>query len=406
VNRHDASDKAKVVEPPGAGASASAIGSSGLLGIDGLVPPPRGVRSRVAHVAIVATEAGGALGLSIERAFEALGRQVSFIPYADWLPNIDSLGGANILNRSLAGVGRPVAEMRLVAAIARAKPDLVLLVKCDDLHMAAYAAIRRAVAAPIAAFHPDDPWNIGTTLRPGAAHRRALLQVRAVDAMLLWSRPLAERAMREGAQRVFHFPFACDPDLHPRLTDISADERAELSAPITFIGTWDDEREQVLAAVLEAGLPLAIWGPDAWQHRAKNAKVKAAYRGRPLFGREHAVAVGTSDLVLHVLKRQNKEATSMRTFEIPSMGGCMVHERSEEAAVVFPPGVASIDFASKDELVLVCRRWLDDPQGRRAIADEGHARARRHTYREWVTRLMDKVAHLVPDQTGAPPTTP
>ncbi|MCC6622466.1 MAG: glycosyltransferase [Deltaproteobacteria bacterium] len=402
MNRHDASDKAKTVEPPGTGA----VGASGLLGIDGLVAPPRGVRSRVAHVAIVATEAGGALGLSLERAFESLGRQVSFIPYADWLPSIDGLRGANILNRSLAGVGRPVAEMRLVAAVARAKPDLVLLVKCDDLHMAAYAAIRRAVTCPIAAFHPDDPWNIGTTLRPGAAHRRALLQVRAVDAMLLWSRPLVERAMREGAQRVFHFPFACDPDLHPRLTDISAEERAELGAPITFIGAWDDEREQVLGAVLDAGMPLAIWGPDAWTHRVKHPKVKAAYRGRPLFGREHAAAVGASDLVLHVLKRQNKDATSMRTFEIPSMGGCMVHERSAEAGFVFPPGVAALDFGSKEELVEVCRRALADPTARRAIADEGFHRARRHTYKEWVTRLMDKVAHLVPDPTGAPPTTP
>jgi len=397
MNREDGDDVAKTVEPPGA----SFQGSSGLLGIDGLVAPPRGARSRVAHVAIVATEAAGALGLSIERAFEALGRQVTFVPYADWLPSIDVMKGANLLNRSLAGVGRPVAEMRLVAAISRAKPDIILLVKCDDLHLAAYTAIRRAVSCPIVAFHPDDPWNTGTTLRPGAAHRRAVLQVRAVDAMLLWSKALVEKAIQQGAQRAFHFAFACDPELHPRLEDVSEEERRELGSPITFIGTWDDEREQHLAAVVEAGLPLAIWGPEQWQTRCKNARVKAAYRGRPLFGREHAAAVAASDIVVHVLKRQNKGATSMRTFEIPSMGGFMLHERAGEAGLVFPAGEAAADFGSKEELVAACRHWLARPDERRAIAEEGHRRARRHTYREWATRLMDKVAHLVPEATGA-----
>lgn len=378
----------KTVEPDRTGSK------SGLL--------PRGARSRIAHVAIVATEVAGALGLSIERAFEAHGRQVTFIPYADWLPTQDGSGGMNLLSRGIAGVGRPVAEMRLVAALGKAKPDLVLLVKCDDLHLAAYTAIRRAVSCPLVAFHPDDPWNIGTTLRPGSAHRRATLQVRTVDVMLLWSRALVERAQHEGAQRVFYFPFACDPELHGPVTDLQPDEKKDLGSPITFIGSWDDEREQALAAIVDAGLPLAIWGPDQWTTRVRNPKVKAAWRGRPLFGREHAAAVAGSDVVLNVLRRQNKNATSMRTFEIPCMGGFMLHERSIELGQYFPVGEACDDFGSKDELVAKCRYWLADPAGRKRIAEAGRERAHNHTYREWTARLMDRVAHLVPDQPPVP----
>ncbi|MFO0745647.1 MAG: glycosyltransferase [Myxococcota bacterium] len=386
MHRSDVVDK--TVEPGGPSQE------SGLL--------PRGARSRIGHVAIIATEVAGALGLSIERAFESLGRQVTFIPYADWLPTIDGQRGMNIISRGIAGVGRPVAEMRLVAALGKAKPDLVLLVKCDDLHLAAYAALRRTVSCPIVAFHPDDPWNIGTTLRPGSAHRRATLQVRTVDVMLLWSRALVDRALNEGAQRVFYFPFACDPDLHGAVTDLSAEERRELGAPITFIGSWEDEREMWLGAIADAGLPLAIWGPDQWQTRVKHPKVKAAYRGRPLFGREHAAAIAASDVNLSILRRQNKNATSMRTFEIPCMGGFMLHERSLELPQFFRPGEACDDFVTKDELVEKCRRWLEDEPGRKAVAAEGLRRANMFTYREWVTKLMDRVAHLVPDQPPVP----
>ena len=366
---------------------------------------PRGMRSRVRHVAIIATEQAGAIGLSLERAFEALGRQVTFVPYQDWLPNADALGGLSILTRGIAGVGRPVAEVRLVSALQRAKPDLALLVKCDDLHLAAYTALRRAMSCPIVAFHPDDPWNVGTTLKPGSAHRRALLQLRTVDAMLLWSRVLVEKAQQHGAQRVFHFPFACDPELHPKVDELTGEERKAFGSPITFIGRWDDEREALLGAICDAALPLAIWGPEQWQTRVKNPKVKAAYRGRALTGREHGAAIAASDVVVHVLRRANKHATSMRTFEIPSMGGFMLHEKSDELGTFFPIGQACDDFGSKDELVHKCRKWLADVDGRKAIAAEGHRRAREHTYEAWATRLMDRVSHLVPDPDPQPAAT-
>ena len=52
--REEGDDKTKTVEPPGAGA----IGSSGLLGIDGLVPPPRRRRNYPNAVPLSAPSAG------------------------------------------------------------------------------------------------------------------------------------------------------------------------------------------------------------------------------------------------------------------------------------------------------------------------------------------------------------
>jgi len=357
--------------------------------------PPRaleGPAAKLAHICIVSSGAEGGMGVSVKRGFEALGRRVSYVPYIDWLPTLGSASfrGSGLINRSMALVTRPAIEVRLVALIGKIRPDLVLFIKCDDLHGTAYTAIRRVTSAPLIAYHPDDPWNQATAFRRGSSHHRAGVQIRQVDAMFLWSRALVQRAAVEGAQRAFYLPFACDPELHPVASALTAEETAQLGADVAFIGNWDAEREAWLAPVVEAGIDLAIWGAEYWRDRCKHPGLKQAWRGRPLFGSEQAKAALASKILVNVLRKQNKGACNMRTFEIPCTGGFMLHERSSEAAAFFPPDVACGDFGSSDELIAGIRRWLADPEGRARVAAEGHRRALAWTYREWAGKLLER----------------
>lgn len=356
-------------------------------------PPPHMTAARLAHVCIISSGAEGAMGLSVQRGFEALGRRVTYIPYVDWLPTLRGLRfrGAGLLGRGLAGLSRPAVELRLVATLARTKPDLVLFVKCDDLHAATYAAIRRALPrVPLLAFHPDDPWNQAGLTRRGPSHARADVQLRMVDAVFLWSRPLVQRATAEGARRAFYLPFACDPALHPMVDALGDDERATFGAAVTFVGNWDEEREAWLLPVAEAGFDLAIWGTDYWKGRCRHEALRKAWRGRPLYGIEQAKAARATKVMINVLRKQNKGACNMRTFEIPCTGAFMLHERSPEAAAFFPPEVACGDFGTPEELVTALGRWLADPEGRARVAAEGHRRALAWTYREWAARMLER----------------
>lgn len=354
---------------------------------------PVGPAPRLRHICIVSSGAEGALGLSVQRGFEALGREVTYLPYLDWLPALRgaSFRGSGLISRGLRTVARPAVEVRLVSALARVRPDLVLFVKCDDLHGPTYLAIRRAVGgAPLLAYHPDDPWNQRGLVRRGPAHARADVQLRQVDAVFLWSRPLVQRATSEGARRAFYLPFACDPALHPQVEALTDDERATLSADVTFIGNWDEEREAWLAPVADAGIDLAIWGNAYWKNRCRHEGLIRAWRGRPLYGIEQAKAARASKILINVLRKQNKGACNMRTFEIPCTGAFMLHERSGEAAAFFPPDVACGDFGTPEELVAAIGRWLPDAEGRARIAAEGHRRALAWTYREWAWRLLER----------------
>lgn len=366
-------------------------------------PPSLTGYANAPHIALVSTAANGALGHAVQRALLALGCKVSWIPYPDW--KMTSPGwtfrGAGAINRALLAASRPVAEARLIAELVRVKPEAVLILKCDDLHLATWTALTRVIQVPIAVFHPDDPWNRGTALQPGPAHPRAEIAMAHADRYFLWSHALVERAKKQ-TRRAVYLPFACDPEDHARVT-LTPEEEARFASEVVFIGNWDEKREAWLAPLAEAKLGLQIWGTPYWGTRAQSAAVRACYRGATLYGREQSVAIAASKIAINILRVQNKGATNMRTFELPCMGAFMLHERSPEAAAFFPPGIAMSDFGSPDELVTRVAEWLQAPASlRRQIADEGHRRALQWTYRDWCEQILIELGLLPEGPTGEP----
>lgn len=370
---------------------------------------PRTAPKAPIHVALVALDRALSGGNSMRDGFEAAGARCTIVPYPNWFPDLHShrVRGSGLATRLAGDAVRPLAEARLVATLARLRPDVVVFVKCDDLHGAVYAAIRRLLGVPMVGYHPDDPFNTGRgPLRLGPAHRRARLQLRAVDLVISWSPEVLRRAEALGARHTRYLPFAADPVVHPRVPVSDAD-RARYGADVTFVGNWDPERERWLsgiAAALEAaGIELAVWGTDYWETRCKDARVRAAWRGRPLLGEEMSKAALASAINLNILRLQNRGATNMRTFEIPCAGGFMLHERSAALAEWLAPGVACDDFADVPELLAKVQRWLPDPEGRARVAEEGHRRALAWTYREWCERILGWVDELFGERGGAAP---
>ncbi len=304
--------------------------------------------------------------------------------------------GAPTLSRLAGSMLLPGSVALLLADLVRARPRALLFIKCDTLPALAYRAVKRIVGGPVAAFHPDDPFNFRTLANRhrAPAHRRALDQIREVDDYMIWSHALVERCRAEGAKQVHYFPFACDANLHARQVPGSFDD-AEFKADIMFVGAWDETRERWLAKVADAaaarGYDLAIWGPSAWKTHTSNAAVKAAWRGRGLYGDELAKAVCASKISLNFLRAQNVGACNMRTFEIPCAGGFMLHERAADAARMFPPGEACDDFADATELLAKLDHWLAPERDaeRQQVRDRAHELSANFSYRAWTRQLLD-----------------
>ncbi|MFO0750597.1 MAG: glycosyltransferase [Myxococcota bacterium] len=345
-----------------------------------------------ARVLVVGPGGAGAMAISVAHGFAALGCEVRHVHWGRFAVAVGALAlpGRNRLAMAGHHLARPFEAAFVVDEARRFRPDLVFFLKCDDLPPLVYRALAMLRPRPVlAVFHPDDPFNVGRGLWRrvgGPSDVRAIDQMRAVDDYFVWSHALVDGVRAAGAKAAHYLPFACDPELHPRPDE--SEVPAELRAAVAFIGNWDPERERWLAALAATDVDLAVWGTPDWLRRCQTEAIRARYRGRVLMAREMALATRGSALNLNVLRRQNKGATNMRTFEIPCAGGFLLHERSPEAAAIFEPGVAMDDFATPEELAAKVAHWLARPDERAAIAERGFAVARRHTYREWAAQVV------------------
>jgi spore maturation protein CgeB len=329
---------------------------------------------------------------SYERAFASLGHATRLF---DWYGRIErwtARAPGRLSARVVLSAARRAVALDLVRETRAWRPDLVILLKTDDLPRWTIRALR--VAAPgvrVAAFHPDDPFN-ADRLR-GPSHPRAVHQMRAVDRYFVWSRRLVARARELGA-RAEYLGFACDPAF-TRPIPLTADDRRRFETDVSFVGNWDPKREAWLGPLARAGdLRVAVWGGPDWSRRARDPAVRACWRGGFANGDDFVRAVRASRASLNVLRPQNETAENMRTYEIPACEAVMLAEYSEQQAAVFRPGEEAFYAADPGEALAVARRLAAAPAAElERVARAAGRRALEHTYGSRAAEMLARVAN-------------
>src|SRR5690606_15971716 len=138
---HGANDSLRACSPraPTAPRAAPRLAGPGASRY-GLAPMPSPDPRPPLHVALVARDRAFSGGNSMRAGFEAADARCTIVPYEDWFPDLHShrVRGSGLVSRLAGDVVRPLAEARLVATLARLRPDVVFFLKCDDLHGAVY----------------------------------------------------------------------------------------------------------------------------------------------------------------------------------------------------------------------------------------------------------------------------
>ncbi len=225
----------------------------------------------------------------------------------------------------------------------------------------------------------DDPWN------PAFRSRWFF------DALVAYDRVFSPRTSnladleRLGCRRVHHLPFAADPELFfPE--DPAPDEEGGFRADVCFAGGSEHERVPLLAAMISAGLDVAVYG-DAWD---RFPETRAAWRGyaTPATLRK---STRTAAVSLCLVRHANRDGHTMRTFEVPFMGGCMLVEDTAEHRALFGENdEAVVYFGSVSEGVEGARALLADPPRRKRLATTAHALVANghHTYTDRLRTMV------------------
>ncbi len=332
------------------------------------------------RILILGEDAPGGLMGSYRRAFEGRGATVRTYCLASAYRAVMPV----IRTRALRRVAEPVLlgafNDRVLANLADAEADLVLVLKGHRLRPATVEALRDATDAPVVNFYPDDPFSIERSNR--LAFGGPVLA--ADDACFTFARHLVPAYLRAGVRVIHYLPFARDPKLHAPATTSASRE-----FDVVFVGNLDDHRVRCLDA-LAARHRVAVFGERTTAVVPKGTPLAASVFGPAAYGEALARTLARGAISLNVMRPQNARSHNMRSFESPACGAFTLSERTEELADLFADGREVVCFGTIEELCEVASRWLADDAGRERVAHAGFERVRDDTYARRATAILEE----------------
>ncbi|MFA5111586.1 MAG: glycosyltransferase [Desulfobaccales bacterium] len=229
----------------------------------------------------------------------------------------------------------------------------------------------RAVSTRIINYNNDDPFG----RRDKNKWRLYLQAVPHYDVVAVVRPDNVGEAYARGARRVLQVFMAVDELDGPR--EITPEDRKRLSHDVLFIGTWMPERGPFLAALLQVGLPLAIYG-NRWHKAPEWPILQDVWQGPAIYGDDYIKAIQLAKISLGLLSKGNRDLHTTRTFEIPYAGGLLCAERTSEHLALYQEGLEAVYWSDVNECIGKCRELLDNPERGRAIAAQGRLRCLRN----------------------------
>ncbi len=141
-----------------------------------------------------------------------------------------------------------------------------------------------------------------------------------------------------------------------------------------LIGLCEDAREDCVARLLAAGVPVRIGG-RGWESflRRHQRDVNLFFEGDAVFGDHYAEVLSRASIGLGLVTRRFSELHTTRTFEIPACGTALATERNAEVDRVFGMGDA-VFFTDFADLSRRCVRLLQQPAELREVTERGQRR--------------------------------
>lgn len=306
-------------------------------------------------------------GTSLHRrdAFIRLGHRVSLIdprgllPRSAWIDRIEWHVSPRLLGA--------VVSRRLEAALDAQTFDLVFVDSGSLLTPLAVRALRRW-SRRVVNFNHDDPFGSRDRVR-FSAYRAAVPEY---DLIVVVRPANVEEAQALGARKVLFQPRVADEVAHaPR--PLTPSIRAKWQSEVSFVGSWMPERGPFMLELVRQGVPLTLFGPG-WHKAPEWPRLRTLHKSDYLDGDSYAYAVQCARISIGMLSKGNRDLHTTRSMEIPSLGGLLCAERTQEHLALYRDGEEAVFWSDAAECARVCRALLDDEPRRLAIAAAGHRR--------------------------------
>jgi spore maturation protein CgeB len=350
------------------------------------------------HVAVVGPIYGGSLPIAkyVVTALESLGHRVSWIDHSLHRASYDAFGAYRDARHQQAMQGRfaEVLSLSTITHLSEDPPDLVLAIAQAPLTLAVLEHLRKKKFLTAMWFVENyrhlTYWQ---QLAAGYDYWFVIQQAECQEAF-----------KRAGARDVGYLPMAADPAVHRPLALTDA-ERAEYGADLSFVGAGYPNRRALLPRWLSKDWSFKLWGNE-WEGAADLVPVLQR-RGARIDTEACMKVFNASAINLNphscggdALDPQ-ADFVNPRTFELAACGAFQLTDERALLPDLFTDEEI-VRFRRTEDVPALIRMWLDDPSGRRTIAEAARQRVlEQHTYGHRMKALLAAIGLRQPDRVGA-----
>jgi spore maturation protein CgeB len=332
---------------------------------------------------------GSPVETSIEQMYKRAFQANSYfnIDLVDIEANLQLWMQNRVLNRLIPGLRNKYASDELVKhlRISKNKYTYIILFKGMQFKRQILDECRRLSPSAIwININPDDPWNNSSR---AATNANVINSLTFFDVYCTWSLSLVKKLQGSGCKKVVYLPFGYDEVTHVP----SKLSTANKSKGLSFIGSWDQEREYLLTQLEGINIDVKIYG-NSWARAARSFPFKNNISHGSVFGEDMATIISSSDICLNPMRTQNKGSHNMRTFETPAMGGLLLTVRTQEQQVFFPENEACYMYSDIEELKKKIEHIVENKEEANKVRIRGMELVVDHSYTNRVKNLLKELA--------------
>jgi spore maturation protein CgeB len=239
----------------------------------------------------------------------------------------------------------------------------------------------------VACYNVDNPFVV----RDGFRWKVFLRALPVYDFYCTIRPSTAEAAHVHGARKAISLFRTADEVVHrPRAWN--AEDEKRFSSEVAFIGTWMPERGPFVEELLEAGVPVRIFGAN-WRKAPEFERIKGALAIDRFLGDEDYVrAIQYSKIVLGLLSVGNEDMHTGRSLEVPAIGSLFCGQRTREHLAMYIEGEEAVFWDDAAECARRCFELLAAPELITRISRAGHKRMMKsgHFNEELMRSIIDE----------------
>lgn len=330
------------------------------------------------------------LAYSYCRAFNKLGFRVTF---AELQPSIS----LNLLNRLLFNnyVNKNITSIftknlflyKTIKFIKSYNPDISIIFNTYDLSFELYKAIKK-YSRYTAIIFSDSPLYYRKF-----DDKEFFKLLNDIDLVFSFAKELIPVFYQLGAKKVAWLPFASDIEAN-KPSKIDSEKERVLISDLNHIGNYELPKGYFIQSIYKKvnNIDIKIFGYN-WQRYPYYSEIKSLIYPieiGPNFGK----VCQNSKISLNFVRASHGCFHNMKTFEIPSSGGFMITNRTDEQLYFFEEDKEAVYFNTADELIDKINYYLKNESVREKIRLKGYEKAKKMSYLDRVTYLLKSIKAL------------